>query len=97
MLTEITLFILFLLRWRRKRLKGGGGGGEMGRRGTETEKEMKGKRPRSSSVDSRFLSFFLAPKAIRQLSPLKHSGAGLILPGAGHSCSSQGETGCCLA
>lgn len=42
-------------------------------------------------------SFFLAPKARRQLSPPKHSGAELILPGAGHSCSSQGETGCCLA
>lgn len=39
---------------------------------------------------------FVPQRLHRQLSP-KHSGVALSLPGAGHSCSSQGDTGCCLA
>lgn len=72
--------------------------GERGKggRGTETEKKMKGNKPRSSSVCILVFSF-LPQRLHRQLSPPKHSRAGLILPGAGHSRSSHGDTGCCLA
>jgi len=71
--------------------------GEWGKREEgQKQKEMKGKRPRSSSVYFCFLSFS-PQRPYRQLSSPKYSGAGLILPGAGHSWSSQGENGCCLA
>lgn len=47
-------------------------------------------------VYSCFLSFL--PQSLHgQLPPPKHSGLGQVLLGAGHACSLQGDTGCCLA
>lgn len=85
MITEDTFFILFLLRWKEKHVEG-----EWDSREQEgqKQKEMEGKRPRSSrcGVYSCFLSS--CPRAHTDSCLLLSTvGLGQVLLGAGHACS----------
>lgn len=72
------------------------GSGRRAKRDRNRERDGRKEAQIFQGVHSCFLSF-LPQRLHRQLFPPKHSGAGQILPGAGYSCSLQGDTGCRLA
>ena len=78
----------------RNMLKASGTAG--GKRDRNRERDGRKEARIFQGVYSCFLSFFLAPEAIDSCL-LSRVGLGQVLLGAGHACSLQGDTRCCLA